>query len=38
MDVEESDAVATAEHDGQTYYFCAEGCKDTFTSEPEEYI
>ncbi|QKY18572.1 MULTISPECIES: YHS domain-containing protein [Halobacteriales] len=38
MDVDETDAAATAEYDGQTYYFCAEGCKDTFTSAPEEYV
>ncbi|MDS0283803.1 YHS domain-containing protein [Haloarcula onubensis] len=38
MDVDEKDAAATAEYDGQTYYFCAEGCKETFTSTPEEYV
>lgn len=38
MDVDEANVAATAEHDGQTYYFCAEGCKETFTSAPEEYV
>lgn len=38
MDVDEDDAAATAEYEGRTYYFCAEGCKDTFTSAPDEYV
>lgn len=38
MDVEEASAAATASHEGQTYYFCAEGCKETFVSSPEEYV
>lgn len=38
MEIEETDAAATAEYDGQTYYFCAAGCKETFVSAPEEYV
>lgn len=38
MDVDADDPAATTEYEGQTYYFCAEGCKESFTSDPEEYI
>lgn len=38
MDVNEADAVATADYRGETYYFCAEGYKETFESEPSEYV
>jgi Cu+-exporting ATPase len=27
----------TAEHNGETYYFCCDGCRDTFTAAPEKY-
>ncbi len=38
MRCDASEAVATAEHGGTTYYFCGEGCKQTFEKEPERYI
>jgi len=38
MQVEEDKAVASAEHGGKQYYFCCEGCKEKFTSDPEQYI
>lgn len=38
MEVDEDDPTATAEYEGETYYFCAEGCKETFVSEPKEYV
>lgn len=38
MDVDEADAEATVEYDGRTYYFCAAGCKKSFTAAPEEYV
>ena len=35
-------AVATAlhmsEHEGQTIYFCAAGCRERFEQEPERYL
>lgn len=37
MQVEEDKAAATAEHGGKQYYFCSEGCKEKFTSDPEQY-
>lgn len=38
MDVDETEAAATTEYQGTTYYFCAEGCKDAFESAPSEYV
>lgn len=37
MTVEESDAVATVEHGGDTYYFCSQDCADEFSDNPEDY-
>jgi adenylate cyclase len=34
MRIEADDAAATAEHDGHTYYFCSERCRDLFVSNP----
>jgi YHS domain-containing protein len=38
MEVEEATAAATSEYQGQTYYFCAEGCKRAFEKDPEKYL
>jgi Cu+-exporting ATPase len=38
MDVEPATAAAKSEYKGQTYYFCAPGCKRTFDENPEQYI
>jgi YHS domain-containing protein len=38
MDVDEAIGKYTAQHDGQTYYFCAPGCKKAFEAEPEKYL
>jgi len=38
MTVDESTAAAKTEHKDKTYYFCAEGCKETFEKEPEKYV
>ena len=37
MDVDESSAPATSEHEGRTYYFCAPGCKREFDADPQKY-
>jgi YHS domain-containing protein len=37
MDVDEKTAQWTSEYQGQTYYFCAPGCKATFDKDPEKY-
>jgi Cu+-exporting ATPase len=34
MKIKKEDAMATASHKGQTYYFCMEGDKDTFVEDP----
>src|SRR5258708_9591927 len=38
MHVDPLKARATAEHQGQTYYFCSEGCARRFSAEPEKYL
>jgi YHS domain-containing protein len=38
MDVDESTAKHTLEHQGQTYYFCAPGCKKAFEEDPDTYL
>lgn len=38
MEVDPAKAAATAEYKGQTYYFCAPGCKAAFEKEPEKYL
>ncbi|MDP8959186.1 MAG: YHS domain-containing protein [Actinomycetota bacterium] len=37
MTVEESEAVATVEHEGRTYYFCSEDCREEFEANPDLY-
>ncbi len=38
MDVDESTAKHTAQHQGQTYHFCAPGCKKAFEADPQKYL
>lgn len=38
MKLKKEDAKATYEHNGKTYYFCSEECKDKFVKEPGKYI
>ena len=38
MKIENSKAVATSEHKGKKYYFCAAGCKRVFDQNPEKYL
>lgn len=37
MMIEESEAGATAEYKGKTYFFCSKTCKEKFELNPEEY-
>ena len=37
MTVEESNPAATAEYEGQTYYFCSTDCKEEFEANPTDY-
>lgn len=38
MDVDKQTAQWKSEYQGQTYYFCAPGCKRSFDKEPEKYL
>jgi YHS domain-containing protein len=38
MEVDERSPAATYEYKGQTYYFCAPGCKAAFEKDPEKYL
>ena len=38
MKIKKSEAKATYEYNGNTYYFCMEGCKEKFVKEPAKYV
>jgi YHS domain-containing protein len=38
MQVDEKKAAATHEYKGNTYYFCAVGCRDAFAKDPEKFL
>lgn len=38
MQVDEEKAAATYEYKGKKYYFCAFGCRDKFSQDPEKLI
>jgi putative ABC transport system ATP-binding protein len=38
MSVDQENAPALADWDGKMYYFCANGCKDEFLEDPENYL
>ena len=38
MDVKEEEAAARYEYKGKTYYFCAVGCKEKFSQDPERFL
>ena len=38
MDVDVKTAKFKTEHKGETYYFCAPGCKKAFEENPGDYI
>jgi len=38
MTVTPETAAATVEHEGETYYFCGQGCVDAFVEQPEEHL
>jgi YHS domain-containing protein len=38
MRFEDDKAAATMEYEGTTYYFCGEGCKRAFESDPKRYV
>ena len=38
MMVDSDKAAAKSSYQGQTYYFCAEGCKRSFDANPTKYV
>ena len=38
MEIEAEKAAAKTDYQGQTYYFCAPGCKVAFEKEPQKYL
>jgi len=38
MEVDPATASQKTEYRGQTYYFCAPGCRKAFESEPDKYL
>jgi Cu+-exporting ATPase len=38
MKVDPEKAAAKAEYQGQTYYFCAPGCKAAFEKDPAKFL
>jgi len=38
MEVDPKTAPAKTEYEGETYYFCARGCKVAFDKDPEKYL
>jgi Cu+-exporting ATPase len=38
MTITPEDSVGHVEHDGQTYYFCAESCLEQFRADPERFL
>lgn len=38
MEVDPKKAAAKSEYKGQTYYFCASGCKVAFDKSPEKFL
>ncbi len=37
MEIRPEDAAAHEEHEGQTFYFCSEGCHKAFLKDPHRY-
>lgn len=37
MTVDEETAPARSEHEGTTYYFCSQACKEEFDADPASY-
>ncbi|BDR52172.1 hypothetical protein KIM372_00790 [Bombiscardovia nodaiensis] len=38
MSIDPSTAAAKSEYEGQTYYFCSQGCADTFNADPAKVL
>lgn len=38
MEVDPSTAPAKTEYQGETYHFCAPGCKSSFETDPDKFL
>ncbi len=38
MDVDPDTAAGKSEYQGTAYYFCAEGCKQSFDADPQKFL
>jgi YHS domain-containing protein len=38
MEVTKENAACSYEHKGKTYYFCAESCRDSFATQPDQFL
>jgi YHS domain-containing protein len=38
MEIDSETAAGKSDYKGQTYYFCAAGCKRSFDKDPEKYV
>lgn len=38
MRIDSDDAVAEAEYNGTTYFFCSEACHEAFVADPAAYV
>ena len=38
MEVDERTATLTSEYHGTRYYFCSQGCKESFDKDPEQFL
>ena len=38
MEIDPETAAGKSEHEGTTYYFCAEGCKQEFDANPQKFL
>ncbi len=38
MRIDTDDAAATADYEGKTYYFCADGCRMQFEENPKAFV
>jgi Cu+-exporting ATPase len=38
MEVHETTAPASAEYEGETYYFCSQTCLEAFQEDPDKFV
>ena len=38
MSVDQSNTGITSEHNGQTFHFCADACRQAFEADPQKYF